>query len=367
MKLSALCSIGSAFVILQAAAQQPATTAEQAKQKLEEAHSKTGATKARLEALGREAKAPAASSKISAKDQAAVEALIKEAESNTSEDARQAQITEFLKTASPQVREMYLSTGAPSAPAAPAKPAASDKPAPVVEFSKVPVPLPKVVKAKAAPKKAPQRMVIDSNVLLFNNDSSVAIFRGNVRLRSATMDIDCEELEVVFLKEDGKPGGAPAAAAAVRPKPAPGSTLDPTKPNIPTDEKTAPAADEEPVGDGEQKIDKAWARGKGSIVTIVKRDPKGPSVCKCGDAYYDGKTNNLTMKIFPEAEQQGTRIQATERSTVLVLDQQGKISAEGPVKTIRPDTSKKAPAPTAPGTTPATSVPATPTKPANPR
>ena len=57
MKLSALCSIGSAFVILQAAAQQPATTAEQAKQKLEEAHSKTGATKARLEALGREAKA----------------------------------------------------------------------------------------------------------------------------------------------------------------------------------------------------------------------------------------------------------------------------------------------------------------------
>ena len=353
--------------MLHASAQQPATTAEQAKQKLEEAHSKTGATKARLDALGREAKARAANSKISAKDQAAIEELIKGVESTSSDDARQAQITEFLKTASPQVKEMYLATGAPAAPAPAAKPAANDKPAPVVEFSKVPVPAPKVVKAKNAPKKAPQRMVIDSDVLLFNNDSSVAIFRGNVRLRSATMDIDCEELEVVFLKDDGKPGGAPAAAAAVRPKAAPGSTLDPTKPNIPTDEKAPPAAEDEPAGEGEQKIDKAWARGKGSIVTIVKRDPKGPSVCKCGDAFYDGKTNNLTMKIFPEAEQQGTRIQASDRNTVLVLDQQGKISANGPVKTIRPDTSKKAPAPTASGTTPATSAPATPTKPANPR
>lgn len=370
MKHSALYMFGLGLMLVFASAQQPPTTAERARQLLEEAHGRTGNTRAHLEALRREASKQAENAKISDKDRAAVESLLRDADKdNVTEDVRQARIDDFLKTASPQVKEMYLgavstsaTAGAPKstapeaqkAPSAPQKTAGPLKPGAPRDFSNVPPPPPKSLpSATDKAKKQVQRTTIDSDTLTFNKENNRAIFAGNVKLRSAQMDIDCQELEVIFKKDESGEVNAATAVEKVRPT-APAAT---------------PGAGPEPVKEEGEQIEKAWARGKGTIVTIVKRSSKGPSICKAGEAFFEEKTGDLTLKIFPEAEQDSTRIQATERGTILILDRLGEIKSIGPTKVIRPDTSKKSTGPTSPagpGPTPATGTPPTtpPTKPA---
>ncbi len=193
-------------------------------------------------------------------------------------------------------------------------------------FSNVPVPPPKVLPKATPPPSNEENITIDANSATFDEGSNRAIFRGHVRLRSATKDIDCEELDVTF-KED--PTKDKDKAPAPPPKPVtPAPVFDPAKPNAPA------GAPEAPKEIKATQIEKAIARGNGSTVTIVTRGNK-PAVCKCGEATFDDKTGNMVMRIFPEAEQEGTRLQATERGTILTMNRAGNINAEGPVKTIK--------------------------------
>lgn len=225
-------------------------------------------------------------------------------------------------------------------------------PAAPLNFSNVPVPPPKV-KSKDT-KKEPMKMVIDSESLNFDKDTNIAIFRQKVRLRSENMDVDGQEMEVHFKKEPT--ADAPKTPAPVAPKSPPPPAFDPNKPNPSKEEAAQNGAAGPKPGDGSQNIEKAWIRGKGSIVTIVKRDSKGSSVCKSGDAFFEDKTGKLTLTIFPEVEQEGTILRATDRSTTIFLDREGKITADGPLKTIRPSSTGKTPAadppPPATGSTP---------------
>ncbi len=208
-------------------------------------------------------------------------------------------------------------------PGAPASPPASAG----LSFANTPVPAPKVIPKPNPPARAPGDMTIDSNSLYFNDDNSKAVFRGRVRLRSLAKDIDCEELEILLKKDATK--DTVASAAPVKPAPTPAAPeFDPNKANKPGVE--APAAATQDVES--DKIEKAWARGNGSVVTIVSRGGN-VAVCKCGEAFFDSKTGNLIMKIWPEVEQDGKRIVATDRNTVLTLDKNKILSAEGPVKT----------------------------------
>ena len=130
-------------------------------------------------------------------------------------------------------------------------------------FSNVPVPPPKVI-AKTPPAKSDGNMTIDANSLNYSQDNSRAVFRGKVRLRSATMDIDCEELEVLF--KQGALQNSGDTVPAPTPKPAtPPPGFDPSKPNTP-EGAAAPGVEKEVES---QQIEKAWARGNGSTVTIV--------------------------------------------------------------------------------------------------
>jgi hypothetical protein len=231
----------------------------------------------------------------------------------------------------------------PTAPAPAATPAAKS-------FANVPVPAPKVVPKPTIPTRSPGDMTIDSNSLNFNDDSSKALFRGRVRLRSLAKDIDCEELEILLKKDATKDTGA-----AVKPAPAKPAApeFDPKQPNKPATEVSPATQDVE-----SDKIEKAWARGNGSQVTIVSRGGS-VAVCKCGEAFFDSKTGNLIMKIWPEVEQDGKRIAANDRNTVLTLDKNGVLSVDGPVKTDLRKPSEKEPKPAAPTTAPiATPAPA---------
>lgn len=257
-------------------------------------------------------------------------------------------------------------------------PAFSQQPTPAptapANFGNIPVPPPKV-KPKPANKNIPMRMVIDANSLDFNRESNIAIFRGKVSLRSQDMDIDCEELEVHFIK--GALDGAPAEkqpSDANPPTPAPG--FDPTKPNTPEDGATPADGSEPNPNQPSQKIEIAYARGKGSIVTIVKRATgKGPTVCKSGDAIFEERTGKLTLKIFPEVSTPTQRLSANERDTNIFVDNQGRVSADGSIRTsLLEDQRKTAPkpapsAPIAPSSppAPAPNPTAAPTPPAVPK
>ena len=238
-------------------------------------------------------------------------------------------------------------------------------PAPPLNFGNIPVPPPKV-KPKPANKNVPMRMVIEAKSLDFNRETNIAIFRGKVTLRSQDMDIDCEELEVHFKKGalDGESTEKPPIKAKTD---TPAPSFDPNKPNTPEDGAKPADGSEANPNQPTQKIEIAYARGKGSIVTIVKRAAdKGPTVCKSGDAIFEEKTGKLTLKIFPEVSTPTQRISALERDTNIFVDNQGRINADGPLRTSLLEEQKKSapkPTPAAPG---APSTPPTPAPTPNP-
>jgi len=259
---------------------------------------------------------------------------------------------------------LSLGTGVPVFAQQPnqAPPAA---PAPPANFGNIPVPPPKV-KPKPANKNVPMRMVIDAKSMDFNRETNVAIFRGKVTLRSQDMDIDCEELEVHF-KKGALEGESAEKKPAEKKPPTPAPEFDPNKPNK-LEDGAKPADGSEPnPNQPTQKIEIAYARGKGSIVTIVKRAAdKGPTICKSGDAIFEEKTGKLTLKIFPEVSTPTQRLSANERDTNIFVDNQGRVSADGSIRTSLLEDQKKTapkPAPTATGTPSSPPAPALTPKP----
>ena len=240
------------------------------------------------------------------------------------------------ETKASQAREVYerersklLSTSAPAA--VPTAPQGSN-------FSNVPVPPPKEL-PKTQSKVDLNHTTIDAQHVKFEKAANKAIFHGKVRLRSPTMDIDCDELEVLF-KEGQLPTADTDAKPPLAPKPAaPTPQLDPTKPNQPSPKSNDTANSEESA-----PIEKAWARGNGKgTVVITKRGPK-PSVCHCGEAIYDDKAGTMIMKVFPEAEQNGTRLVGQERTDVITMDRAGNLDGKGNIRTTATPASKTAPA-----------------------
>ena len=239
-------------------------------------------------------------------------------------------------------------------------PVCAQQPTPPANFGNIPVPPPKV-KPKPVSKNVPMRMVIDANSLDFNRETNIAIFHGKVTLRSQDMDIDCEELEVHFKK--GALDGGSTEKPPVKAKPdTPAPEFDPTKPTKSEDGAKPDDGSEANPNQPTQKIEIAYARGKGGIVTIVKRAAdKGPTICKSGDAIFEEKTGKLTLKIFPEVATPTQQLSAIERDTNIFVDNQGRVSGDGPIRTSLLEESKKSAPKPAPAAAGAPSTPPPPT------
>lgn len=364
-RIPSAAALASALLPIICLAQAPATstgTPASGPGAIKEAQDRTSAVRNNLDRLRKENERRAANSSITEKDRAAVESLLKEVDSNSLSDSqKQSRIDDFLKTAQPEVKEMFLQQkSATPATGGTTKPPA--KPAGPISFSNVPVPPPKP-RPQGLKKKEPEGMAIDSDALFFHQNDKVAIFKGNVRLRSAAMNIDCDELEVIFkeaaLKEDGPKNTSPPPPPPPGAKPTPGTVpaapaFDPLKPNV-ADAESEPEPGEKPP-QKQDKIEKAWARGNGSLVTIVRHAAGETTICKCGEAIFDDKSGNLTLKIWPSVEKGGRKLEATDRNTVIIVDKNNRLETHGAVKTlITGDT--RAPAeptpPVAPQKTPA--------------
>ena len=122
----------------------------------------------------------------------------------------------------------------------------------------------------------------------FDANKMIAIFSDNVEVRHPQFFISCDELEVHMVKEDGaKPG------AAVK-----------------------------------------FAIARGRMVVIEKLTETGElQVGKCRHATFEGSTEDMLLRDFPQVQRGNTLQVATDPSTTMTIKKNGQFSASGPSRT----------------------------------
>ncbi len=147
----------------------------------------------------------------------------------------------------------------------------------------------------------------------FDANKMIAIFSDNVEVRHPQFFISCDELEVHMVKEDGaKPG---AAAKAKPPNP-------------------APAAPPVEVATPENATGVKFAIARGRMVVIEKLTETGElQVGKCRHATFEGSTEDMLLRDFPQVQRGNTLQVATDPSTTMTIKKNGQFSASGPSRT----------------------------------
>jgi lipopolysaccharide export system protein LptA len=148
----------------------------------------------------------------------------------------------------------------------------------------------------------------------FDANTGVGIYRGNVRLRHPNAYIECEELEVHLDKDKDQ-------ASADRKKKAP-NDIDILASR--SEKKAAGASQPE-----DTEIEVAYARG--SMVTIEKFDENGElQIGHCNEvAIYDDNTHSFTLRGWPSVQRGNKLLEATDPRCVIVIDQAGRLKADG--------------------------------------
>jgi lipopolysaccharide export system protein LptA len=131
------------------------------------------------------------------------------------------------------------------------------------------------------------RWTIDSRSMNVSNDGASASFSGNVRFRDADFGIDCDELKVFF--QD----------------------------------------DENDASKKSRKVAKIEALRATCKINAFNQTASAEQI------EYDEITGTFTLRGWPKVEHSGTKIEGTSRETVFKLDGKGKVSAEGPSKTVK--------------------------------
>lgn len=186
----------------------------------------------------------------------------------------------------------------------------------------------------------------------FDANTGVGIYRGNVRARHPNAYIECEELEIHMEKKKAGPDGK---------KKAPAKSGDADILASRSEKKSAGTASAIP-GSQESGIDMAYARG--TMVTIEKFDENGElQIGHCNEvAIYEGKTGNITLRGWPSVQRGSKLLEAADPRCVIVIDQAGRLKADGGVfRTTLID--EKAAAAAAPGSQPPPPTPAAPVRP----
>lgn len=226
-----------------------------------------------------------------------------------------AQAIEAAKAAAgsalPQVQGMIGGQTAtpPPAEAAPAPaPAVQDQPPPAPS-GPAPGALPPLTPSTTA--KGAPTIIIESDRSDFDLNTAVFIYSGHVRARHPDFYIECEELEVHMVKEDGvqaKKGQAPAPQNPLLNK------------NDKKDDKAPP-------------IKKAIARGP--MVIIEKRSLEGDiQQGRCKRLDYDGATKEITLSDYPQVQKGNVLHIATTADTVMIFDKEGRLRTNGRPRTV---------------------------------
>ena len=142
-------------------------------------------------------------------------------------------------------------------------------------------------------------LIVSAGAIAFSADKATATCYGNVRFRSSSIDIDCNELELKL--KDGV-----------------------------TDDDVKHLADE-------SRIEKLQARSDlaGNISFIFHGQPEAHGTCQ--ELEFDVQNGVVTMKRMPNIQQGTKMIEATSEETFMQIDSDGTIIIQGPARTSTMD------------------------------
>jgi lipopolysaccharide export system protein LptA len=155
----------------------------------------------------------------------------------------------------------------------------------------------------------------------FDQKTSQAVFLGEVIVKNPQFNVNCDKL-TAFLKKDGKDVPKPAGETGKQPAATPAPK---------------PAGKK---GNSTGGLDKAIAEGS-VVITQEKVDAAGEltkNVGRAKRAVFDSNTGDITLTGNPQVEQGINTIVATEESTVMILNQEGRMRVIGPHRTVIKDT-----------------------------
>jgi len=166
----------------------------------------------------------------------------------------------------------------------------------------------------------------------FDQKANQAVFAGKVVVKNPEFNITCDKLTAFLRSEKGKGSAAPAGAV----------------PAVPVKPVAAPApANPASQGPNTGGLEKAIAEGS-VVITQEKLDAEGNvsrSVGRARRATYEASTGDVVLTGRPELQQGINACVATDDSTIITLNREGRMKVTGPSKTVIRDAPEN---PTAP-------------------
>ena len=178
-------------------------------------------------------------------------------------------------------------------------------------------------KQKAGEKKAKGPTEITALEAVFDQKAHLAIFIGSVVVKDPEFNVTCDKL-TAHLKSEEKTAPSPASTAGkTTPKPA---TPKPAEAGTPPKKSGG--------------LEKALAEStsdKRVVITQDKTETDGSTTHSIGisdKASYDAVTGDIVLTGMPDVTQGINRCIATDPRTIMTLNRDGHMRADGPHKTI---------------------------------
>jgi lipopolysaccharide export system protein LptA len=176
-------------------------------------------------------------------------------------------------------------------------------------------------KRPSAPQKEKGPTTITSNEVTFDHPKGEAVFTGKVVVKDPEFNVQCDRLDA-FLKKDAE---KPAAAANPPPTAKP-----------PEDKDKGKSAS----GGG---LDHAIADANPGNIVVITQDKIeadgsiSKNIGKGRRATYDAKTGDVVLTGNPSVQQGNNLCEALNDSTVMTLNRDGRMKADGPTKVVIKD------------------------------
>ncbi len=158
----------------------------------------------------------------------------------------------------------------------------------------------------------------------FDQKANQAVFAGDVKVNNPEFRITCDKLTAFLNDENGKEKSSPAATGVMG---KPGAVPAPSN---------SPAAKSGNAGG----LKKVIAEGS-VVITQDKLDADGKvnrSIGRGERAVYDSATGDVTLTGKPSLQQGINTIVATDPSTVMILNREGRLKIFGPSTTVIQET-----------------------------
>ena len=183
---------------------------------------------------------------------------------------------------------------------------------------------PPLADPNAEPKKDKGPTEITSGEATFDQKAHIAVFLTDVEVKDPEFNVTCDKLTAHLKHDDAKPGpnGAkpPPKPVAVGPKPRPGDP-DPAKKS----------------GGGLESADAEMNPGGRVTITQDKKEADGTITHSIGHgtkAHYNAITGDIQLTGRPDVKKGTDWVIATDDSTVITLNRDGRMSTKGPTKTV---------------------------------